>query len=76
MDFSREEGDLHSVILDSARTAAVVADHTKFNRFAPVRIRNFEKVRYVITDVAPAQPIADALKSLSIELLIAPAAGE
>jgi len=76
MDFSREEGELHSVILNSARTAAVVADHSKFDRFAPVRIRNFEKVHYVITDVAPDQSIADALKSLSIELLIAPARAE
>jgi DeoR/GlpR family transcriptional regulator of sugar metabolism len=76
MDFSREEGELHSVILNSARTAAVVADRTKFNRFAPVRLRNFEKVRYVVTDAAPDQPIVDALTSLSIELLIAPPSGE
>jgi DeoR family transcriptional regulator, glycerol-3-phosphate regulon repressor len=71
MDFSREEGELHSVILNSARVTAVVADHGKFNRLAPVRIRNFEKVQYLITDATPNQEIIGALKPLSIELLIA-----
>jgi DeoR/GlpR family transcriptional regulator of sugar metabolism len=71
MDFSREEGELHSVILNSARTTAVVADHGKFNRLAPVRIKNFEKVHYLITDAMPDPEIIEALKPLSIELLLA-----
>ncbi len=71
MDFSREEGELHSVILNSARTTAVVADQGKFNRFAPVRIKNFEKVNYLITDAMPDPEIIEALKTLSIELLLA-----
>jgi DeoR family transcriptional regulator, glycerol-3-phosphate regulon repressor len=71
MDFSREEGELHSVILNSARTTAIVADHGKFNRFAPVRIKNFEKVQYLITDATPDEEIIEALKTLSIELLLA-----
>jgi DeoR/GlpR family transcriptional regulator of sugar metabolism len=71
MDFTREEGELHSLILNSARTAAVVADHSKFNRRAPMRIKNFEKVHYLITDAMPDQEIIDALNSLSIELLVA-----
>jgi DeoR/GlpR family transcriptional regulator of sugar metabolism len=71
MDFTREEGELHSLILNSARTGAVVADHSKFNRRAPMRIKNFEKVHYLITDAMPDQEIIDALNSLSIELLVA-----
>jgi DeoR/GlpR family transcriptional regulator of sugar metabolism len=71
MDYSREEGELHSVILNSARTTAVVADHGKFNRLAPVRIKNFDKARYLITDAIPDGETIQALKSLSIELLIA-----
>jgi DeoR/GlpR family transcriptional regulator of sugar metabolism len=71
MDFSREEGELHSLILNSARTTAVVADRSKFNRFAPVRIKNFEKVSYLITDARPDPEITAALASLSIELLVA-----
>jgi len=71
MDFSREEGELHSAILNAARVTAVVADRGKFNRFAPVRIRNFEKVNYLITDATPDPEIVDGLKPLPIELLIA-----
>src|SRR5262245_28104467 len=71
MDFSREEGELHSAILESARATAVVADNSKFNRFAPVRLQNFEKVTYLITDALPDREIVDALKPLKIELLVA-----
>ena len=38
MDYTREEGELHSQMLQSARTAVVVADHSKFSRYAPVRL--------------------------------------
>lgn len=75
MDFSREEGELHSAILHSARTAAVVADRTKFNRFAPVRIRNSEKVQYLITDAPPDGDIMAALTAQSIEILTTGEAG-
>jgi DeoR/GlpR family transcriptional regulator of sugar metabolism len=71
MDFSREEGELHSAILNTARTTAVVADQIKFNRFAPVRVANLEKVDYLITDAVPDPAIVDALKPLEIELLVA-----
>jgi DeoR/GlpR family transcriptional regulator of sugar metabolism len=71
MDFSREEGELHSAILKSAHTTAVVADQVKFNRFAPVRVLNLEKVNYLITDATPDPEIIEALKPLSIKLLIA-----
>ena len=53
MDYTREESELNSQMLLSARTAVVVADHSKFNRFAPVRVENFEKVTHLVTDGKP-----------------------
>ena len=53
MDFTREEGELHGQMLQSARTAVVVADHSKFNRYAPVRVGNLEKVTHLVTDRPP-----------------------
>ena len=50
MDYTREEAELHSLMLQSARTAVVVADHSKFGRFAPVRVDNFDKVTHLVTD--------------------------
>jgi len=71
MDYTREEGELHSVMLQSARTAVVVADHGKFGRFAPVRVGNFEKVTHLVTDRKPDPEIATALAALPLEVLLA-----
>ena len=70
MDYTREEGELHSLMLQSARTAVVVADHSKFNRYAPVRVENFEKVTHIVTDHAPDAPLAAALSGLPLEILL------
>ena len=71
MDYTREEGELHSLMLQSARTAVVVADHAKFGRFAPIRVGNFERVTHLITDRAPDPEIITALGALSLEMLVA-----
>jgi DeoR/GlpR family transcriptional regulator of sugar metabolism len=71
MDYTREEGELHSQMLQSARTAVVVADHSKFNRYAPVRVGNLDKVTHLVTDRPPEPPMAAALAALPLELLVA-----
>ena len=70
MDYTREESELNSQMLLSARTAVVVADHSKFNRFAPVRVENFEKVTHLVTDRKPEPPLAEALAAMPLELLV------
>ena len=71
MDYTREEGELHSLMLQSARTAVVVADHGKFGRFAPIRVGNFDKVTHLVTDRAPDPEIGTALATLPLEVLVA-----
>jgi DeoR/GlpR family transcriptional regulator of sugar metabolism len=71
MDYTREEGELYSLMLQSARTRVVVADHTKFNRYAPVRVDNFDKVTHLITDHHPDPAMAANLATLPLELLVA-----
>ncbi len=70
MDYTREESELNSQMLLSARTPVVVADHSKFNRFAPVRVENFEKVTHLVTDEKPEAPLAEALAAMPLELLV------
>jgi DeoR/GlpR family transcriptional regulator of sugar metabolism len=70
MDYTREEGELHSLMLQSARTPVVVADHTKFNRYAPVRVNNFDKVTHLVTDRQPDQATTATLANLPLELLV------
>ncbi len=62
---------MHSAILNSVRTTAVVADQVKFNRLALVCVANFEKVNYLITVAEPEPEIAGAQKPLEIELQVA-----
>jgi len=71
MDYTREEGELHSRMLQAARTAAVVADHGKFGRFAPIRVGNFEKATHLVTDFPPDPEITHALAALPLEILVA-----
>ncbi|HUL09370.1 MAG TPA: DeoR/GlpR family DNA-binding transcription regulator [Candidatus Acidoferrum sp.] len=70
MDYTPEEGDLHSQMLQSARTKVVVADHSKFNRHAPVRVDTFEKVTHLVTDRPLDEPVAGVLAALPLELLV------
>jgi DeoR family glycerol-3-phosphate regulon repressor len=70
MDYTREEAELSSLMVQSARTAVLVADHSKFNRYAPVRLDNFEKVTHLVTDRQPEGPVAAALAALPLELLV------
>ncbi|MFO1055500.1 MAG: DeoR/GlpR family DNA-binding transcription regulator [Dongiaceae bacterium] len=76
MDYTREEGELHSLMLQSARTVVIVADHGKFGRFAPIRVGNLEKVTHLITDRAPDPEIRAALAALPLDVLIADGTGK
>jgi len=71
MDYSREGAELRAEMLAQARTAVLLADHTKFNRTAPVRVANLDRVNYVITDVKPQGAMAKGLAALAAELLVA-----
>ncbi len=70
MDYTREEGELHRQMLRSVRTSVVVADSSKFNRYAPVRVDTFDKVAYLVTDQRPDGPLAAALAALPLEVLV------
>jgi DeoR/GlpR family transcriptional regulator of sugar metabolism len=75
MDYTREEGELHSLMLQSARTSVIVADHGKFGRFAPIRVGNFDKVTHLVTDLTLDPEITSALAALPLEILVADRAG-
>jgi DeoR/GlpR family transcriptional regulator of sugar metabolism len=71
MDYTREEAELHGTMLRTARTVAIVADHDKFGRFAPVRVESLGEATYLITDRRPEPAILETLASLPVELLVA-----
>jgi DeoR/GlpR family transcriptional regulator of sugar metabolism len=73
MDFSREEAELHNLMLHSAQTVIVVADHQKFGRYAPVQVQSLDRAQYLVTDREPDGDMAEVLSPLSVEVLIATA---
>jgi DeoR family glycerol-3-phosphate regulon repressor len=70
-DFSRTAAELRSRMILAASVAVVVADHSKFGRVTPVRMTNFDKVRYLVTELAPAKALRQALAARGPELLVA-----
>jgi DeoR family glycerol-3-phosphate regulon repressor len=73
MDFSREEAELHNLMLHSAQTVIVVADHQKFGRYAPVQVQSLDRAHYLVTDREPDVDMAEVLSPLSVEVLVATA---
>ncbi len=71
MDFSREAAELRGLMLTLARTPVLLADHSKFNRVAPVRVDNLDRVTHLIIDRQPEGAMAEALRKLPAELLVA-----
>jgi len=71
MDYSREEAELHGLMLQSAKTAIVVADRQKLGRVAPVRVQGLEKASFLVTDAEPERTMAKVLRRLPLQVLVA-----
>jgi DeoR/GlpR family transcriptional regulator of sugar metabolism len=71
MDYSREEAELLGMMLRSAQTSIVVADHQKFGRVAPVKVQGLEHATYLVTDAEPDAAMAEALGRLPVQVLVA-----
>jgi len=71
MDYSREAAETRAEMLAQARTPVLLADHTKFNRTAPVRVANLDRVSHLIIDLKPDKAMAKGLEKLSAEILVA-----
>ena len=72
LDFDAREVSVARAILRNARTRILVADSSKFEVNAPVRICGVEDVDYFITDVAPPPDFASAANAGQTKILIAP----
>jgi DeoR/GlpR family transcriptional regulator of sugar metabolism len=70
-DYSRLAAEVRSRMILAASAAAIVADNSKFGNVTPVRIRDFEKARYLITEVAPDKAMRRAIAARGPELVIA-----
>ena len=63
LDFDSREVAVSRTILKNARTRILVADQSKFERNAPVRICNLSELDYVILDREPPGKFLEVAKS-------------
>lgn len=69
MDFSREESELNRMMMRSAKTVIIVADHQKLGRVAPVRVQSLKSAAYVVTDSEPDPAMTKAITSLGAQII-------
>jgi len=70
-DYSREAAQLRIKMLKHAKVNILLADHTKFERQAPVNITGILHLDNLVTDTKPHKNIARAIKALFTKIHIA-----
>ena len=71
LDYSREAAALRSLMIAQAKTPILLADHTKFNRTAPVRVSGLSAVHTIVVDRRPTGTLAKGLRKLDCKLVVA-----
>lgn len=70
LDFDYREVRVSRAILEQARTKILVADATKFDRRAPVKIGHLTDIDIFVTDARPPADIVDLCMESGVELII------
>ena len=69
LDFDFREVKVAQAIIANARHVVLVADSTKFERTAPVRIGHLSQVNTFITDRCPSGEIGEMLEAAEVRLI-------
>jgi DeoR family transcriptional regulator, glycerol-3-phosphate regulon repressor len=71
LDYDFREVKVSQAIISHARQTILVADNTKFERTAPVRIAELSMVNVFVTDAPPPDSIAKLCEAHGVKLIIA-----
>jgi DeoR family glycerol-3-phosphate regulon repressor len=71
MDYTREAAELRTQMLSQARTKVLLADHSKFERTAPVQVSGLETVDIIITDIPLSEKMQAGLSKLPADIRVA-----
>ena len=72
LDFDVAEVGVSQAILDHARRVYLTADHSKFDRAAPVRVASLARIDTFFTDAKPPAPVVRACVEWGTHVTIAP----
>jgi DeoR family transcriptional regulator of aga operon len=67
----QNEAEANHRLIANAKRVMVVADHSKFDRSRFARICSLEEISLLVTDRRPEGPLAQALESAGVEVLVA-----
>ncbi|MBS6397657.1 MAG: DeoR/GlpR transcriptional regulator [Clostridiales bacterium] len=68
-DSNEEEAELKRLLIERGQKVILLADHTKFNKVAFVRVMDFGKLDMVITDREPSLEWQNVFKEKGVKLL-------
>jgi len=71
LDYDYHEVRVAREIISNSREIFLLADHTKFERNAMVRIGTLEDVNYLVTDKKPDKKFRDLIDQYGVKLIIA-----
>lgn len=74
-DYSFEDSDLKRVYLRRAGLRIALCDSAKFQRMSLVQVAALSDINLLVTDAAPPEPLAAALRAARVEVQIAPLPG-
>src|SRR5277367_1124442 len=69
LDFDVHEVEISRAIIEQARKVVLVADSSKFSRFAPVKIAQLSEIDIFVTDRLPSEEIADMCRRHGVEVV-------
>lgn len=68
-DSNEEEGEIKKMLVERGQKVILMADHTKFDRVAFVKVLDLKNLDMLITDRAPSQAWKDLCREKNIRLL-------
>lgn len=71
MDYNAEEAYVARSMIERASCVTILADSSKFNRTALFEICDGARIDRIVTDIEPSSPIASALATASVEVILA-----
>ena len=71
LDFDYREVRVAQAIIENSRKVLLAADHSKFGRYAMVKLGNISQADNFITDAQPPESILTLLNEHDVELHIA-----
>ncbi len=70
-DYSREIAELRGQMLTQARVSVLLADSSKFEKRAPVKVNHLDQLNYVVCDKKPNVELLKSITNLGAELIVA-----